>query len=134
LTKGDVSIKVNGKTSFELLIGKDTAVEGKMYTRIEGKDTVYVASKDLRDEASKGSKDGRDRRLSDLTATQVNKVIVKTEKGEVEAEKISNHWSLTRPFKGRADDEKVTDLISNATTPRIEDFVADSKDPGAFGL
>jgi hypothetical protein len=134
LTKGDVSIKVNGKTSFELLIGKETAVEGKVYMRIEGKDTAYVASKDLRDQASKGIKDWRDRKLSDLTATQVNKVIVKTAKGEVEAEKTSNHWSLTRPFKGRADDQKVIDLISNATTPRIEEFVADSKDLGAFGL
>jgi len=83
LTKGDVSIKVNGKTSFELLIGKETAVEGKVYMRIEGKDTAYVASKDLGDQASKGIKDWRDRKLSDLTATQVNKVIVKTAKGEV---------------------------------------------------
>jgi hypothetical protein len=134
LTKGDVSIKVNGKNSFELLIGKETAVEGKVYMRVEGKDTAYVAPKELRDQAAKGVKDWRDRKLSDLTATQVNKVIIKTAKGEVEAEKTSNHWSLTRPFKGRADDQKLIDLISNATTPRIEDFVADSKDLGTFGL
>ncbi len=134
LTKGDVSIKVNGKSSFELLIGKETAVEGKVYMRIEGKDTAYVASKDLRDQATKGVKDWRDRKLSDLTATQVNKVIIKTPKGEVEAVKMSNHWSLTRPFKGRADDQKLIDLISNATTPRIEDFIADTKDLGTFGL
>jgi len=134
LTKGDVSIKVSGKNAFELLIGKETAVEGKVYMRVEGKDTAYVASKDLRDQATKGVNDWRDRKLSDLTATQVNKVGIKTTKGEFEAEKISNHWSLTRPFKGRADDQKLTDLISNATTPRIEDFIADTKDLGAFGL
>ncbi len=134
LTKGDVSIKVSGKDSFELLIGKETAVEGKVYMRVEGKDTAYVASKDLREQATKAVKDWRDRKLSDLTATQVNKVGIKTAKGEFEAEKTSNHWSLTRPFKGRADDQKLTDLISNATTPRIEDFIADTKDLGAFGL
>jgi hypothetical protein len=39
-----------------------------------------------------------------------------------------------RPFKGRADDQKLNDLVSDATTPRIEDFLSDSKDPGAFGL
>ena len=82
----------------------------------------------------KGVKDWRDRKLSDLTAAQVNKVGIKTAKGEFEAEKTASHWSLTRPFKGRADDQKLTDLISNATTPRIEDFVADTKDLGAFGL
>ena len=134
LTKGDVSIKVSGKNSFELLIGKETAVEGKIYMRVEGKDTAYVASKDLRDQATKSVKDWRDRKLSDLTATQVNKVGIKTAKGEFEVEKTSNHWSLTRPFKGRADDQKLIDLISNATNPRIEDFIADTKDLGAFGL
>ncbi len=134
LTKGDVSIKVGGKNPVELLIGKETAIEGRVYMRVEGKDTAYVAAKDLRDQALKGVKDWRDRKLSDLTATQVNRVVIKTAKGEIEAEKTSGHWSLVRPFKGRADDQKVTDLISNATTPRIEDFVADTKDLGALGL
>ncbi len=134
LTKGEVSIKVNGKNAAELLIGKETAVEGKVYMRVEGKDTAYVAAKDLRDQASKGVKEWRDHKLSDLTATQVSKVGFKTAKGEFEAEKTSNHWSLTKPFKGRADDQKLTDLISNATTPRIEDFVTDAKDLATFGL
>ena len=134
LTKGDVSIKVGGKNPFELLIGKETAIEGKVYMRVEGKDTAYVAAKDLRDQATKAVKDWRDRKLSDLTAAQVNRVIFKTAKGEFEAEKTAGHWSLARPFKGRADDQKLTDLISNATTLRIEDFVADTKDLGAFGL
>jgi hypothetical protein len=134
LTKGDVSIKVSGKNSFELLIGKETAVEGRVYMRVEGKDAAYVASKELRDQATKGVKDWRDRKLSDLTAMQVNRLAIRTAKGEFEAEKISNHWSLTRPFKGRADDQKLMDLISTATTPRIEDFIADTKDLGSFGL
>ena len=134
LTKGDVSIKVNGKNPVELLIGKETAIEGRVYMRIEGKDTAYVAAKDLRDQTLKGAKDWRDHKLSDLTATQVNKVGIKTAKSEFEVEKTSNHWSLTKPFKGRADDQKVTDLVSSATTPRIEEFVADSKDLGTFGL
>ena len=134
LTKGDVSIKVSGKNPVELLIGKETAIEGKVYMRIEGKDVAYVASKDLRDQATKSVKDWRDRKLSDLTAAQVNKVTFKTAKGEFAAEKTATHWSLTRPFKGRADDQKVTDMISNATTPRIEDFVGETKDLGAFGL
>lgn len=134
LTKGEVSITLNGKNPVELLIGKETAIEGKVYLRVGGKDTAYVAGKDLRDQGAKGAKDWRDHRLGDLTATQVNKVRIRTAKGEFEIEKASNHWSLTKPFKGRADDQKVSDLISNATTPRIEDFVTDAKDLAAFGL
>ena len=134
IAKGDVSIKGGGKNPFELLIGKDTAIEGKVYMRVEGKDAAYVAGKDLRDQASKGLKEWRDRKLSDLTATQISRLVVKTAKGEVEAEKKANHWSLVRPFKGRADDQKLTDLVSSATTLRIEDFLSDTKDLGTFGL
>ena len=111
LAKGDLSIKAGGKDPFELLIGKETAVEGKVYMRLEGRDAAYVAGKDLRDQVSKGLKEWRDRKLSDLTATQITKLIVKTAKGEVEAEKKSGHWSLARPFKGRADDQKLNDLV-----------------------
>jgi hypothetical protein len=134
LAKGDLGIKVGGKNPFELLIGKETAVEGKVYMRLEGKDVAYVAGKDLRDQAGKGLKDWRDRKLSDLTAAQVNRLIIKTAKGEIEAEKKSSHWNLVRPFKGRADDQKLNDLVSEATTPRIEDFLSDTKDLAAFGL
>ncbi|MEQ1852629.1 MAG: DUF4340 domain-containing protein, partial [Chthoniobacteraceae bacterium] len=134
LAKGDLAIKVASKVPFELLIGKETAVEGKVYMRVEGKDLAYVAGKDLRDQASKGLKDWRDRKLSDLTATQINRLIIKTAKGEIEAEKKATHWNIVRPFKGRADDQKLTDLVSEATTPRIEDFLSDTKDLGVFGL
>ena len=134
LTKGDVSIKVNGKNSAELLIGKETAVEGKVYMRVEGKDTAYVAAKDLRDQATKGVSEWRDHKLTDLTAAQVTKLGVKTPKGGFEVEKVSNHWALTRPFKGRADDQKLSDLIASLTTPRIDEFVTDAKDLAAFGL
>jgi hypothetical protein len=134
LAKGDLGIKVGGRNPFELLIGKETAVEGKVYMRIEGKDVAYVAGKDLRDQAGKGVKDWRDRKLSDLTAAQISRLLIKTAKGEIEAEKKAGQWNLVRPFKGRADDQKITDLISEATTPRIEDFLSDTKDPSAFGL
>ena len=134
LAKGELSIKGTGATPFELLIGKDTAVEGKVYMRVEGKPDAYVAEKELRDQAAKGIKDWRDRKLSEITATQVNKIVIKTSKGEIEAEKKNSHWSLVRPFKARADDQKLGDLVSNATTPRIEDFLSDTKDAGSYGL
>ena len=134
LTKGEVSIRVNGKNPVELLIGKKTPIGEKVYMRIEGKDTAYVAPKNLYEQAVKGLREWRERRLSDLTMAQVSRVTLKTAKGEVEVEKVYNHWSLVRPFKGRADDQKVMDLISNTTAPRIEEFVADTRDLGALGL
>lgn len=144
LSKGDVSIKFSGEkgldgydgktTSVEILIGKDSAIEGRVYFRINGAKTAYIGSKDLRDDAAKGIKDWRSRALSEITASQVNKLLLKTAKGEIELEKTAANWSFTKPFKARGDNQKVTDMISNALTARIEEFLTDSKDLGAFGL
>lgn len=134
LAKGDLSIKTTGENPFELLIGKETAIEGKVYMRVEGKPLAYVAGKDLRDQAAKNLKDWRDRKLSDLSATQVNKLVIKVAKGELEAEKKGGHWSMVRPFKARADDQKLGDLVSNATTPSIDDFLPATKDLAVYGL
>lgn len=144
LTKGDVSLKFSGRKGIdlynaerdnvEILMGKDGAVEGRVYYRIEGSDTPYLGAKDLRDQGSKGVKDWRSRTLSDVTASQVTKLSLKTVKGELELERQGTNWSFIKPFKARGDNQKINDLISNATTPRIEEFITDSKELSSFGL
>ncbi len=134
VAKGEVSIKLSGKKPLELLIGKETAVKGKVYARIEGADATYVLPTELLTILSKGVKDWRDRKLTSISAGEVKKVILKTAKGELEAERKNGNWSLVRPLKARADNQKLIDLISNSTAPRIEDFVSDSKDLASFGL
>lgn len=131
---GEVRLELSGKKPLILLIGKDTAVEGNVYARIEGSDAIYVIPNDLRQQLSKGSKDWRDRRLTGIAAAEVSKVVLKTAKGEIEAERKNGNWSLIRPLKARADNQKVGDLIASVTAPRVEEFVTDSKDLGGFGL
>ena len=152
VAKGEVSIKLAGKRSFELLIGKETAVTtavdakepaaggkeraagGKVYARIDGSDALYVLPNDLRTQLSKGAKDWRDRKLAAVTAAEVKKVVLKTAKGEIEAERKNGNWSLIRPLKARADNQRLNDLIASVTSARIEDFISDSKDLSTFGL
>jgi hypothetical protein len=143
LAKGELSVKFTGKKgldeysdrdSVEVLVGKDAAVEGRVYYRVEGVDMAFTGPKDLRDHVAKGVKDWRSRTLSDVTASQVNKLTLKTGKGELELEKQGANWSFTKPFKARGDNQKIADLISNATTSRIEEFITDSKDLGVYGL
>lgn len=144
LGKGDLSIKLSGEkgldeynedaTSLEILAGKDSAVEGRVYFRIEGAKTAYLGPKDLRDNAAKGIKDWRSRSLSDITASQVSKISLKTAKGELELEKQGLNWVFTKPFKARGDNQQITDMVADALTARIEEFITDSKDLGAFGL
>ena len=144
LSKGDVSIKFTGDkgldeynenaTSVEVLAGKDSAIEGRGYFRIEGAKTAYLGAKALRENAAKGIKDWRNRALSDVNASQVSKLQLKTAKGEIELEKQGANWTFTKPFKARGDNQQIADMLSNVLTARIADFITDTKEPGAFGL
>ncbi len=134
LTRGEASLKIEGKKAVEILLGKETAIEGKVYLRLDGADTVYVVGKGLRDNVTKGLKEWRSRKLSDVTASQVTRAVLKTAKGEIELEKKGLNWNFVRPFKARGDNQKIADLISNVVNARIEDFITDSKDLAALGL
>jgi hypothetical protein len=134
VAKGEVSIKLSGEKPLELLVGKETAVEGRVYGRIDGADTIYVLPNEVRNLLIQRIKNWRDRKLTSIAAAEVQRVILRTAKGEIEAERKAGNWSLIRPLKARADNQKINDLIANTTAPRIEDFIADSKDLASFGL
>lgn len=134
VAKGEVSIKLIGEKPLELLVGKETAVDGRVYGRIDGADTMYVLPAEVRKLLIKGVRDWRDRKLTSIAAAEVQRVILKTAKGDIEAERKAGNWNLIRPLKARADNQKMNDLIANTTAPGVEDFIADSKDLATFGL
>lgn len=135
VSKGDTAVKfVGSKGVQEIIVGKDTVYEGKNYARAEGSNVVHVIKKNLKDDLNKNTDNYRDKRLADITPAQVSKLVIKSAKGEFELEKKGGHWSLIRPLKARADDQKIGDLIANVTTARIEEFVSEAKDLGSFGL
>jgi hypothetical protein len=123
-----------GDKPVELLFGKDAAVEGKIYVRLEDSKTAHVISNDLKTQISKKVDDFRDHKLTALLATQVNKVQFKTAAGELELERKDTHWSLDKPFKARGNDQKVGDLISQAANAQVDSFVADASNLASFGL
>lgn len=134
-TNTETKIKLAGSDKpVELLLGKDAAVEGKLYAKLEGSDVVYVISNDLKNQLSKKVDDFRDRKLTDLTLGQISKAVIKGAGGEIELTKNRDHWSLSKPLNARGDDSKIGDVISQAITARIETFVADSANLAAYGL
>lgn len=119
----------------EILFGKDTALEGKMYVRFDNSKETYVVSQSVRKDVEKKPDDFRDKKLTDLTMSQVARVVVKTRAGEMEMEKKGDHWDLVRPLRARGDDQKIGDLIAQVTTAQIQQFVTDDKgDLNAYGL
>jgi Domain of unknown function (DUF4340) len=119
----------------EILFGKDAAMEGKMYVRFQNSKETFLASQSVRKDIDKKPEEFRDRRLTELSNAQVRRVVLKTPAGEIELEKKDTHWEILKPLRARADDQKVNDLISQVTSARIGQFVADDRgDLRPYGL
>ena len=119
----------------EIFFGKDAALEGKMYVRFENSKETFFASQSVRKAIAKKPEDFRDRKLTDLIMAQVVRAVLKTPAGEMELQKTGDHWDIVKPLRTRADDQKVSDMIAQVTTARIEQFVADdSGDLHPYGL
>lgn len=135
LFNSETKLRFSGKDkTIELVFGKDAAVEGKVYVKKEGVSRAYVIGKDLKEQVSKKVDDFRDRKLTDLNTTQVDKLVIKSGAGEIEVEKKDQHWMLVKPLKARADDSKVGDLVSLAATAHIDAFLGDSAASNNYGL
>lgn len=119
----------------EIFFGKDAALEGKMYVRFENSKETFLANQSVKKEIDKKPEEFRDRKLTDLIMAQVVRVVLKTSAGEMELQKKADHWDIVKPLHTRADDQKVSDLIAQLTTARIQQFVADDRgDLHPYGL
>src|SRR5947208_4595081 len=119
----------------EIWFGKDAALEGRMYVRLQNSKETFLATQSIRKDIDKKPEEFRDRKLTDLTAAQVRRITFKTPAGEMELEKKVDHWDIIKPLRARADDGKVGDLISQITSAHIQQFVADDRgDLHPYGL
>src|SRR5437763_14244546 len=136
LNKPKLRLKLSGQGAPpEIWLGKDAALEGKMYVRFENSKETYLVPQTVKKDVEKKADDFRDKKLTDLTATQVARVEVKTVTGELELQKKSEHWEIVKPMHARTNDQKVGDLIAQVTTARIEQFVAEDRgDLHPYGL
>src|SRR5215475_3078896 len=119
----------------EILFGKDAAMEGRMYVRFQNSKKTFLAGQSVKKDIDKKPEEFRDRKLTDLSNAQVRRVVLKTPAGEIELEKKDTRWEILKPLRARADDQKVNDLISQVTSARIGEFVADDRgDLRPYGL
>jgi hypothetical protein len=136
LSKPKLRLKLRGQDAPpEILFGKDAALEGKMYVRLENSKETFLAAQSIKKEIEKKAAEFRDRKLTDLITAQVSRVVLKTATGEMELQKKGDHWEIVKPLRARGDDQKIADLIAQMTTARIQQFVADDRgDLHPYGL
>lgn len=110
----------------ELLFGRDTAVEGKIYVRLEGSNAVSVTGADLRNLIVHKPDEFRDRTLADFEAPNVSKVAVKTPAGEIDYALEAGRWAVVKPLKARADDGRVTGFLNSVLHTQIVAFLPEN--------
>ncbi len=106
-----------------------------MYVRFENSRETYLVRNNVRDDIAKKPEDFRDRKLTEWSSAQVQRVILQTPAGEMELTKNADAWEIVKPLRARADSQKVNDLLAQVTSARIEQFVADDRgDLQRYGL
>ena len=93
--------------------------------RFQNSKETFLAGQSVKKDIDKKPEEFRDRKLTDFSNAQARKVVLRTPAGEIELEKKDTHWEILKPLRARADDQKVNDLISQVTSARIGEFVAD---------
>jgi hypothetical protein len=136
LNKPKLRVKLLGQDRPpEIFFGKDAALEGKMYVRLEDSKETFLVAQAVKKDVEKKPEEFRDRKLMDLSTAQVSRVVLKSPVGEMELEKRNDHWEILKPLRARGDDQKIADLIAQVTTAQIQQFVAaDQGDLHPFGL
>lgn len=114
-----------GGKPLELFVGKDTAVQGKVYLHVEGAKAVRVVTSAVKTQFQKKGDDFRDRKLADFGPTQVTKAEIKGPAGTIELSRKDNHWSITKPLQARGDDAVISDLLASALNAHIDEFGSD---------
>jgi Domain of unknown function (DUF4340) len=129
------TIEFDGEEKTTLFLGKDAAGEERVYVRPGGSRDVFVVSDELVRLAFRDGGDFRDRRLTDLSPDQVDRLIVRRQGGEIELSRDAAGWKIVKPLHALADEQKVDGLLKQFLSQRILDFVAeDSGDLSAYGI
>ena len=136
VSKPSVRLKLLGQEMPpEVLFGRDTAVEGKMYVRLEGSNTVSVTGTDLRNTIIHKPDEFRDRQLADFDSTRVSKVSVKTPAGEIDYALEAGRWGIVKPLKVRADTARVIGFLNSVLHTQIVAFLPEnSANLNSYGL
>lgn len=128
-------VEIVGPGKQTLLIGRPAAGDGRLYVRTEDSRNIYVVSDEVLKTVFRRPQDFRDKRLSDLDSSRIDRVVIRRNGGEMELVHESTGWKITKPLNAAADDKKVNVFLDGLLGLQIISFVAaDTGELGAYGI
>jgi hypothetical protein len=123
LFKPKLRVRIDGAArSWDLSFGSNTAVEGRTYLRVQGKEPVYVVSSAPKDFLTRKPDDFRDHRLTPFLTAQIDRVELHLSGGLIVLHRTRDDWEMDRPIRSRASNSRVSDLLARINGTTIEGF------------
>jgi hypothetical protein len=131
-----VTVKSKDGTSVTLEIGNQTPTGGGYYTKLQGKNKVYMISKYTGDKLLSGKNEIRTKQLFDMTTDDIMKFGL-NRKGEnvFISEKSEDKWNMVTPIKGSMNDSSFIPMLEALVNARATEFVEENPDDlSVYGL
>ena len=119
-----------------LLVGAKSPIGSNSYAVWEGDDKVLLLSTHLNPQFDKGLYDLRHKKIFAFKREDVERLrILRSGDPEMELAKEGDRWEILLPFRARASETEVDEILNKLTTLKAEKFVDEApKDLADYGL
>jgi hypothetical protein len=133
--KSDIAFRVKGqKDMHHLLLGEKTTTGGDLYAKTPDQKRVFLIAAYLENTFERTPFDLRDKTALKFDQSKADGIeIVHT--GTTALGKTGSDWTLTKPFKARADFASAEAVLTSLSSLQMQKIVEnDAKDLGKYGL
>lgn len=128
-------IEVEERRRWRVVLGREAAIEGLAYARLEGEGDVVLVLKTFSALADLPFDELRLAVASLLAVEDVERVLVRGGLGEVELTRGAAGWEFQRPLAARADSEAVEKWLETVLRAPVRSFeVGGRTELGSFGI
>ncbi|MCG3146700.1 MAG: hypothetical protein PCFJNLEI_00134 [Verrucomicrobiae bacterium] len=125
LSPPQLTVKLQSKSGPTVLqLGSETPARDARYVSVAGQRHVYVVRNNTFDRVHQSLDQLRSRSAIEFSPASATRLEIKATDRSIELTK-SNLWVLTRPLAVRADQTKISALLTDLQNLRIQDFVSE---------
>ncbi len=131
-----VSLTDEKGQTYNLRVGRKLSISKNTYVQLDGDEHVYVVEADVAELLAKTANDYRETRVAQFATDQAVRLDVRGRQS-YQLVKVGQKWSIDRPVSARADQGKVSSLLSDVSNITAEKFVNDAPtaaDLAGYGL
>jgi len=123
-----LKLKTKSGSSYELDLGKATAVAGALYARVvqDGEENYIVVEQGIVPFIQKGLDQWRSSSVFNFTTDQVQGLALHAENKDVEIKRDGNVWKISKPLTANADENEMRSFLANLLGLHATQFVTDN--------